>query len=60
MKKSEAKRYNVIRNESKMILERGEKMKVDESKLELVMARACMNPADLAIKAGLPRPTLDK
>ena len=35
-------------------------MKVDESKLEFVMARACMNPADLAIKAGLPRPTLDK
>ena len=34
-------------------------MKVDRSKLELAMARACMNPADLAIKAGLPRPTLN-
>ena len=34
-------------------------MKVNRSKLELAMARACMSPADLANKAVLPRPTLN-
>ena len=34
-------------------------MKVNRNKLELAMARACLNPANLAIKAGLPRPTLN-
>ena len=32
-------------------------MKVDRKKLELAMARACMNSADLSATAGLPRPT---
>lgn len=32
-------------------------MKVDRKKLELAMARACMNSADLPA-AGLPRPTV--
>ena len=31
-------------------------MKVDRKKLELAMARACMNSADLPAAAGLPRP----
>ena len=34
-------------------------MKVNRDKLELAMARACMNTADLAQKAELPRPTLN-
>ena len=34
-------------------------MKVNRSKLELAMARACMSPADLENKAVLPRPTLN-
>lgn len=34
-------------------------MKADKKKLELAMARACMNPGDLAKAAGLPRPTLN-
>ncbi len=34
-------------------------MKVNRDKLELAMARVCMNPADLAEKAELPRPTLN-
>lgn len=33
-------------------------MKVDRKKLELAMARACMNSADLPTAAGLPRPTV--
>ena len=33
-------------------------MKVDRTKLELAMARACMNSADLPAAAGLPRPTV--
>ena len=33
-------------------------MKVDHKKLELAMARACMNSADLPATAGLPRPTV--
>ena len=33
-------------------------MKVDRKKLELAMARACMNSADLPAAAGLPRPTV--
>lgn len=32
-------------------------MKVDRRKLELAMARACMNSADLPAAACLPRPT---
>lgn len=32
-------------------------MKVNRKKLELAMARACMNSADLPTAAGLPRPT---
>lgn len=35
-----------------------ENMKVDRKKLELAMARACMNSADLPAAAGLPRPTV--
>ena len=34
-------------------------MKVNRNKLELAMARACLNPANLAVKAGIPRPTLN-
>ena len=33
-------------------------MKVDRKKLELAKARACMDTADLAAAAGLPRPTV--
>ena len=33
-------------------------MKADRKKLELAMARACMNSADLPAAAGLPRPTV--
>ena len=33
-------------------------MKVDRKKLELAMARACMNSADLPAATGLPRPTV--
>lgn len=33
-------------------------MLVDRKKLELAMARACMNSADLPAAAGLPRPTV--
>ena len=32
---------------------------VDRKKLELAMARACMNSADLPAAAGLPRPTVN-
>lgn len=34
-------------------------MKIDREKLELAMARACLNSKDLATKAGIPRPTLN-
>ena len=34
-------------------------MKVDRNKLELAMARACMDTADLQVAAGIPRPTLN-
>ena len=33
-------------------------MKVNRKKLELAMARACMNSVDLPVSAGLPRPTV--
>lgn len=33
-------------------------MKTDRKKLELAMARACMESADLPAAAGLPRPTV--
>lgn len=33
-------------------------MKADRKKLELAMARACMNSADLPAAAGLHRPTV--
>lgn len=33
-------------------------MKVDRKKLELAMARACMESRDLPAAAGLPRPTV--
>lgn len=33
-------------------------MLVDRKKLELAMARACMNSADLPAAAGPPRPTV--
>lgn len=33
-------------------------MKVNRKKLELAMARACMNSADLPAAAQLPRPTV--
>lgn len=34
-------------------------MKIDREKLELAMARSCLNSRDLATKAGIPRPTLN-
>ena len=34
-------------------------MKADRKKLELAMARACMDTRDLAEAAQLPRPTLN-
>ena len=34
-------------------------MKVDKYKLELAMARACMNADDLQKAAEMPRPTLN-
>ncbi len=34
-------------------------MKVDKHKLELAMARACMNTDDLQKAAEMPRPTLN-
>ena len=34
-------------------------MLVDRKRLELAMARACMNSADLPAAAGLPRPTVN-
>lgn len=33
-------------------------MKADRKKLELAMARACMESRDLPAAAGLPRPTV--
>lgn len=34
-------------------------MKIDKVKLELAMARACLNPQDLAKVSGLPAPTVN-
>ena len=34
-------------------------MKVDKKKLEITMARACVNSEELAAKASMPRPTLN-
>lgn len=34
-------------------------MKANRQKLELAMARACMNSADLPVAAQLPRPTVN-
>lgn len=34
-------------------------MKVDRKKLELAMARACMNTDDLVITSNMPRPTVN-
>ena len=34
-------------------------MKAERSKLNLAMARACMNPQDLAIAAGMPAQTVN-
>lgn len=34
-------------------------MKADRKRLELAMARACMNTTDLCVKAAMPRPTLN-
>lgn len=34
-------------------------MKADRKKLELAMARACMNTEDLRAKTELPRPTVN-
>ena len=33
-------------------------MKADKKKLELAMARACMNAADVVKKSGMPEPTV--
>lgn len=33
-------------------------MKANKEKLMLTMARACLNPRDLAQKAGMPQPTV--
>lgn len=35
------------------------KMKVNRKKLELAMARACMNTGDLVKKSAMPRPTVN-
>lgn len=35
------------------------KMKANRKKLELAMARACMNTADLVKKSAMPRPTVN-
>lgn len=34
-------------------------MKVNRKKLQLAMANACLNSKDLAVKAEMPRPTLN-
>lgn len=34
-------------------------MKVNRKKLQLAMARACMNSEDLAVAANMPRPSLN-
>ena len=34
-------------------------MKADRKKLEIAMANACMNAAELQIKADMPRPTIN-
>lgn len=34
-------------------------MKADRKKLEIAMANACMNTAELQIKADMPRPTIN-
>ena len=34
-------------------------MKANKKKLELAMANACLNTEDLAIKATMPRPTIN-
>lgn len=34
-------------------------MRADRKKLELAMARACMNTEDLCTKTAMPRPTLN-
>ena len=34
-------------------------MKIERLKLEMAMARACMNADDLSVVAGMPRPTLN-
>lgn len=34
-------------------------MKVNRKKLQLAMANACLNSEDLAVKAEMPRPTLN-
>ena len=34
-------------------------MKADRKKLELAMARACMNTADLVKMSAMPRPTVN-
>ena len=68
----EAKKEGVNTNEPKDSLRRpsttkleypnlrreGENMKVNRKKLELSMARACVNGADLPGLTGLPRPTV--
>ncbi len=35
-------------------------MKADRKKLELAMARSCMNAAELTEAASMPRPTVNK
>ena len=35
-------------------------MKADRKKLELAMARACMNTGDLVKTSAMPRPTVNK
>ena len=41
-----------------MIEKRGEKLRLDKKKLEIAMARAQLNRNALAIKAGIPIPTI--
>lgn len=35
-------------------------MRSDRRKIELAMARACLEPKDLITRAAMPRPTLNK
>lgn len=46
-------------DKQKLIKRKGENMKADRKKLELAMARVCINSKALAEATQLPRPTLN-